>query len=350
MAWFQSAFTARLDLRELAHSNPPTRASRLARVLSVGDHTDLLTYRAQVLKTAGYRVRSSVPCDACNLVSSAFYHVVVFGHSLPARECAQLATAIRGVSPETKLLLLNGFEPRALAMEQLFDTTLHCLEGPAALVSAVQGLLTSPPISEAHPQPASTTIFRPAPSLSRAPEAIPSYPPRVCQAGQVVGGTSRPEPPAGHTRPLPPSGTTSLLPQPLSLRHEFLRPFLFPKAQPPLRRSPSLRTDKRRLHRFQSVHVRSQSQRSYLGPGFGLHRQEAPARERRAGRSAASLNLRSVPQHPFRYFSCPSLSLSVRSHQPVHKPRHIRISDADPPHAHGGDADFAWPRRTGSAR
>lgn len=145
MAWCQSAFTARLDLRELAHSNPPTRASRLARVLSVGDHTDLLTYRAQVLKTAGYRVRSSVPCNAYNLVSAAFYHVVVFGHSLPARECAQLATAIRGVSPETKLLLLNGFEPRALSLEQLFDTTLHCLEGPAALVSAVQGLLASPP-------------------------------------------------------------------------------------------------------------------------------------------------------------------------------------------------------------
>ncbi len=145
MAWCQSAFTARLDLRELAHSKRQTRASRLARVLSVGDHTDLLTYRAQVLKTAGYRVRSSVPCDACNLVSAAFYHVVVFGHSLPARECAQLATAIRGVSPETKLLLLNGFEPRALSMEQLFDTTLHCLEGPAALVSAVQGLLASTP-------------------------------------------------------------------------------------------------------------------------------------------------------------------------------------------------------------
>ncbi len=90
---------------------------------------------------AGCHVRSATARNAAYLLSETHYTAVVVDHSLTSSECAELASGVRTITPDAKLLLLNALEPRLPSVERLFDATTQCYDGPAALVRAVRDLL-----------------------------------------------------------------------------------------------------------------------------------------------------------------------------------------------------------------
>jgi hypothetical protein len=125
----------------LRHSLDGTKSERAKmRILSVGKDEPLLASRAGVLGITGCTVLSARPEQAGKLIASEVFHLVVFGHTLSDRELAELAVFTRQLHPQTRLLA-TCFEQRPSSIEQLFDATVECHAGPAALVNAANELL-----------------------------------------------------------------------------------------------------------------------------------------------------------------------------------------------------------------
>jgi len=130
--------------------DPPAESNghsftQTAPILMIGRDPSLMSYKTAVLATANLAVDTALPTQAQTILQNgAGYEVVIFSHTLEADEVLQMERTLRARRPDTKLLLIVGPGSGPVAYE-LFDATMQGLDGPAALISKVRGLLNSPP-------------------------------------------------------------------------------------------------------------------------------------------------------------------------------------------------------------
>jgi len=106
--------------------------------MCVGNDAALLTYRAEVLKLAGFQVATVCPApwqrehlaQLCNQHRPA---ITLACHSLTREQRIALATQVRAECPATRLLALTAGHMGAEEAAS-YDTLLDSLEGPAALI------------------------------------------------------------------------------------------------------------------------------------------------------------------------------------------------------------------------
>ncbi len=128
--------------------NAPThvrRGSGQPVVLNIGNDEPLLSYRAEVLKIAGFDVLSMYPTggyasqvDAvCREQLPAF---IIACHTLSPMQRVALARHLRAGHPHLKLLALTAGH---LTTEEAigYDLLLDSLEGPAALIEMLRNHL-----------------------------------------------------------------------------------------------------------------------------------------------------------------------------------------------------------------
>lgn len=112
-----------------------------APILMIGRDPNLMSYKSAVLATANFSVESVSPTQAqAILQNGADYDVVIFSHTLEPKEVLEMERTLRTRKPGTKLLLILGPGDTPIDFT-LFDATLHGLDGPAAFIHTVQGLM-----------------------------------------------------------------------------------------------------------------------------------------------------------------------------------------------------------------
>lgn len=111
-----------------------------APILMIGRDPNLMSYRSAVLATANFSVQSVSPTHAHTILQNgADYDLVIFSHTLDAAEVLEMEQTLRRRKPGTRLLLILGPGDAPLDPE-LFDATMHGLDGPAAFIRAVREL------------------------------------------------------------------------------------------------------------------------------------------------------------------------------------------------------------------
>ncbi len=118
-----------------------TDHSAAVEILLIGRDQIMRLYTDEVLRRAGFVVRSVAPWDAKNIVNDGVqkYPLVVFSHTLYPQDVAEIGTQLRRRCPGSKLLLMLG--PDLMPVNfSMFDATIEGLEGPVALVKAVHRL------------------------------------------------------------------------------------------------------------------------------------------------------------------------------------------------------------------
>ena len=111
-------------------------------LLCVGNDEPLLSYRAQVLQQAGFRVISAVPQPEqthqfANLGRLHAPAMLIACHTLFPAQRVMMAQELRSACPHTILLALsNG----ALTPDEAesYDLVLDSLDGPAALIEHIR--------------------------------------------------------------------------------------------------------------------------------------------------------------------------------------------------------------------
>ncbi len=106
-----------------------------ALVLSVGQQLDLLALRNEVLREAGFAVRSSTTLeDATALALAGDFDVVVLCRSLPCAQRQQFIYAVRAMKPSLPIVALRGVGENELSG---VDAILDPLEGAEKLIAGL---------------------------------------------------------------------------------------------------------------------------------------------------------------------------------------------------------------------
>lgn len=109
------------------------------RVLLIGRDSSLLSYRAAVLRQAGYRVQTAAPAEAKSLLRNDSFSAVVLGHTLAIEQVTEITALIRQRNPRPKILMILGPDPMPPEAPQ-FDGTTVGLDGPLAMIESVRKL------------------------------------------------------------------------------------------------------------------------------------------------------------------------------------------------------------------
>jgi hypothetical protein len=129
-------------------ADPAARPDRL--LLSIGKDALLLSYREQVLRWAGWRVRSvspqdldpSLPPNQPSPPTGPQSHpdLCIVCHTLSPSERAELADMVRSRWPGSQLLAISAGQigPSESAR---YDCVVENLDGPAALIRSVRECL-----------------------------------------------------------------------------------------------------------------------------------------------------------------------------------------------------------------
>ena len=116
--------------------------TRRKRILSVGKDPVVVQLRNAVMAAAGYRVNSPRTFDDIpGLLENEPFDIVVLGHTIPRRERIALIKRIRGLQKNVPILSLYT-SPDTL--DRLADCEVNALEGPEALLRAIQDCIGEP--------------------------------------------------------------------------------------------------------------------------------------------------------------------------------------------------------------
>ncbi len=125
------------------YCNPsPGHAGFRARppIAMIGNDTDLLFYRAAVLRCAGWQTVVAAPSEVETLMASrGDFPLAIFCTTLSLTERNRVAALFRQRSPGTKLLLLLRGRSTPPDTDG-FDKTMFALDGPTVLIGMVQEL------------------------------------------------------------------------------------------------------------------------------------------------------------------------------------------------------------------
>jgi DNA-binding NtrC family response regulator len=111
------------------------------RVLSVSHDDVVLSTRNQVLVQAGYHVTTTTELEqAVACLTEQPFDVVVLGDSIQANLRHQLAGKVKATRPSTAVLMLY-LPGEAPPPKGHVDAMVGSLDGPEALLAAIQGLL-----------------------------------------------------------------------------------------------------------------------------------------------------------------------------------------------------------------
>jgi|SRR5947209_19119895 len=114
------------------------------RVLSLSANPELGKLRAMVLRHAGYDVVwSPTRKEAEQLIRDQDFDVLLIGHSISGDTARELAEAFRGGNPKGKVIAITA---SAYIMVRT-DKTVRAIDGPEALLEAIEEVLESPPTS-----------------------------------------------------------------------------------------------------------------------------------------------------------------------------------------------------------
>ncbi len=120
--------------------------SKPVEVLLIGRDPTMRVYTDEVLRQAGFHVRSITPWEAKGVLNDdvSAYSLVVFTNTLFPADVSEIGSQLRKRSPGSKLLLMLGPDPMPVS-PTMFDGTLEGLDGPAALVREARRLTASSP-------------------------------------------------------------------------------------------------------------------------------------------------------------------------------------------------------------
>lgn len=110
-------------------------------VLLIGRDLAMPIYTDEVLRRAGFRVRTVTPMEATEVPGPAapVYPLVVFSDTLYPRDISEIGQRLRHRYPASKLLLMLGPDSTPENFS-IFDAMMEGLEGPAALIRMARRL------------------------------------------------------------------------------------------------------------------------------------------------------------------------------------------------------------------
>ncbi len=107
-------------------------------LLSVGAQPEILRLRNEVLRHAGYHVHAETSVyEAMHWFLRSDFDLAILCHTIPEAEKVKFLTAVKRAAPSTPVIIVRGSEAGTQA-----DASVHCLDGPDALLNCVAGLLT----------------------------------------------------------------------------------------------------------------------------------------------------------------------------------------------------------------
>jgi CheY-like chemotaxis protein len=112
----------------------------MRKVLLVDDEASILDLFGMILRNAGYFVRTALDgVSGLRLFESASWDLVITDRQMPQMGGERLAEKIKGMAPETPLILITGISgnPRP----GLFDAVLWKPFSKAALLASVESVL-----------------------------------------------------------------------------------------------------------------------------------------------------------------------------------------------------------------
>jgi hypothetical protein len=113
------------------HFGPPN-------ILLICEIRDTGIYRAEILRRAGFLVKTITPAEASIVVTHAFgsYSVAVLNHTQRPEDVEGIALRIRQTSPWMKIVLMKGWESYDVD-PSLYDLSIYALDGAEMLISVV---------------------------------------------------------------------------------------------------------------------------------------------------------------------------------------------------------------------
>jgi DNA-binding response OmpR family regulator len=121
------------------------KKSVTTRVLSLSANPELGKLRVMVLRQAGYHVVwPSTKTEAEQVIGDQHFDVLLIGHTISGDTARDLAEAFRGRNPAGKVIAITA---SAYIMVRT-DKTLRAIDGPEALLEAIQEVLESTPTSD----------------------------------------------------------------------------------------------------------------------------------------------------------------------------------------------------------
>jgi|SRR5581483_2428904 len=105
-------------------------------VLSVGEHSELLSLREAVLRSAGFDVFTTHDKKvALNRIKEGHCGVLLMCYSLPDGWREQLVKTFRQHCPQGKVVAISN---KAIEKVPLADEVIYGIEGPEALIDALR--------------------------------------------------------------------------------------------------------------------------------------------------------------------------------------------------------------------
>jgi CheY-like chemotaxis protein len=115
--------------------------SSIRRVLLVDDEPSIVDLFGMILRNAGYFVRTALNGAAgLTLFESASWDLVITDRQMPQMDGERLAEEIKGIAPETPVILITGISNGDLR-PGLFDAVLRKPFSKAALLASVKDIL-----------------------------------------------------------------------------------------------------------------------------------------------------------------------------------------------------------------
>ena len=126
-----------LRARSRSSGKEEDRTTTGSRVLLVGLLRELALYRAEVLRTHGYRVLTPRTVDeAKNDIRRGKFDVAVLSYTLSSNAVEELTQLIREYRPEARLIAIS--DSRTTDRKIRPDETILADDGPAGLISALR--------------------------------------------------------------------------------------------------------------------------------------------------------------------------------------------------------------------
>jgi hypothetical protein len=115
---------------------PERRRARGNRVLLIGRLRELALYRAEVLRSHGFRVLTPrTPQEATELIRSEQFDIAVLTYTLSSDLVEELAELIRQYCPRAPLIAIT--DTRRVDPKIFADQVVLAEEGPAALIASL---------------------------------------------------------------------------------------------------------------------------------------------------------------------------------------------------------------------